>query len=53
MLRDDAQREAVVAEARVAFEHNVCVYREDGRLLSDGARGLLNMLSGYFVRRTR
>ena len=47
VLAVEAQRAAVVDEARGAFAHNVHVYSEDGRLLSDGTRGLLNMAVGF------
>ena len=46
-LRDDAQREEVVDEAKLAFRHNIAVYSEDGRLLADGTRGLVNMAVGW------
>ena len=46
-LADDEAREAVVGEARTAFAHNVHVYREEGRLLADGALGIANMAAGF------
>ena len=35
--------------AIVAFRHNVLVYKdkEEGRLLADGALGMLNMAGGF------
>lgn len=47
MLSDDAAREAVLSEARLAFRHNVYVYSEDGKLLSDGMRGATNLILGF------
>ena len=47
MLGTDEACEAVVDEARVAFRHNVLVYKEEGRLLADGALGMLNMAGGF------
>ena len=47
MLRAEGAREEVVAEARTAFRHNVLVYKEDGRLLADGALGMANMACGF------
>ena len=47
MLGSDAQREAVVDEAKTAFRHNVLVYREDGRLVADGALGMTKMIGGF------
>ena len=38
---------AVVAEARLAFAHNVDVYSEEGRLIADGARGALRIVTGF------
>lgn len=46
-LESDAQREAVVEEARVAFRHNVHVYSEEGKLYTDGALGLAKMAAGF------
>lgn len=43
----DGAREAVVAEARRAFELNVHVYAEEGALYSDGARGVANVALGF------
>lgn len=46
-LSNDESRQHVVDEARIAFKHNVYVYQEEGKLLSDGARGMLNMAVGF------
>lgn len=47
LLESDAQREAVVEEARTAFRHNVHVYREEERLVVDGAIGMVRMVGGF------
>jgi len=47
ILQDEMAREAVLSEARVAFKHNIAVYREDGKLFSDGICGGANMVIGY------
>ena len=47
MLDDESAREAIVEEARGAFAHNVKVYAEDGRLVSDGAVGIARMAVGF------
>ena len=47
MLTSDAQRDAVVEEAKAAFRHNVLVYKEDGGLLSDGFIGMAKMAGGF------
>ena len=46
-LRDDRARDAVLVETRAAFGHNVAVYSEEGRLVTDGMRGALNMALGF------
>ena len=43
----EAQHVAVVDEARCAFAHNVAVYKEEGRLVADGVRGMVNMVVGF------
>ena len=47
LLARDERREAVVVEARDAFAHNVAVYREEGRLLTDGTVGIAKMAIGF------
>jgi len=47
MLSDDAAREAVLSETRLAFQHNVYVYSEEGRLFADGMRGATNLVLGF------
>jgi len=47
MHLDDEAREVVVREARIAFAHNVSVYKEEGRLLADGTLGLVRMVGGF------
>ena len=34
-------------EARTAFRHNVHVYREEERLVVDGAIGMVRMVGGF------
>ena len=47
MLKADEAHEAVVEEARTAFHHNVLLYKEEGRLLVDGALGMAKMVGGF------
>ena len=46
-MLDEAQRTRVVDETRIAFAKNVGVYAEEGRLWTDGARGISNVLVGW------
>lgn len=45
-MESDAQREAVVEEARVAFRHNALVYTELPSLNAGAAMGAANILTG-------
>ena len=47
LLSDEDARKAVVEEARGAFAHNVSVYSEEGKLVSDGAIGIARMVVGF------
>ena len=47
LLSGDAQRAAVVDEAKGAFRHNVHVYSEEGKLLSHGGIGVAKMVVGF------
>merc|ERR1712032_87031 len=46
-LGSEAARDAVVDEAVKAFGCNVRVYKEEGRLFSDGTVGILKMAYGF------
>merc|ERR1719440_2718001 len=51
MLASADKRDEVVEEARVAFRHNVLVYSEEGRLITDGSLGVAKMASGFVLSR--
>ena len=46
-MLDTAQRDACIAEARVAFAANVQLYSEEAPLLADAARGMANVAAGF------
>ena len=49
-MEGDAQRERVVEEARLAFQHNAEVYTEVPGLMQGAARGTFNILKGGIMR---
>ena len=47
----ERQREGVVEEARAAFYHNSCIYKERPGLISGAVQGAFNVASGFVLQR--